>query len=76
MTQTPPVDHHMTVDIYIAGRSEYRVRVNRIPTAEADVAFAVARNVFAELLKYAGQPHALRMELVDVEPIHECQTKG
>ena len=51
-----PVDHHMTVDIYIAGRSEYRVRVNRIPTAEADVAFAVARNVFAELLSTPANP--------------------
>lgn len=76
MTQAPPADHHMTVDIYIAGRSDYRVRVNRIPTAEADVAFAVARDVLRELLKHAGQHHALRMELVDVQPIHESPTKG
>ncbi|WP_336726268.1 hypothetical protein [Achromobacter ruhlandii] len=66
----------MTVDIYIAGRSEYRVRVNRIPTAEADVAFAAARSVLLELLKHVDHPHALRMELVDVEPIHESLTRG
>ena len=56
MTQTTPVDHHTTVDIYIAGRSEYRVRVNRIPTTEADVAFAVARDMLLEVLKHVGQP--------------------
>lgn len=76
MTQALPVDHHTTVDIYVAGRSEYRVRVNRISTTDADVAFAAARNVLLELLKHVDQPHALRMELVDVQPIHESPTKG
>ncbi|MGY6270845.1 MULTISPECIES: hypothetical protein [Achromobacter] len=76
MTQVPPVDHHCTVDIYIAGRSDCRVRVNRIPTADAHMAISIARRVLDEVAKHSSEPHALRMELIEVTPIHEATIKG
>lgn len=67
---------HFTVDTYVVGQSEVRVRVTCIVADQATDAFEISAQVLRELTKHIDRPRALRMEVVDVHPIHEATIKG
>lgn len=73
MTQTHPF---ATVDIYIAGNSSCRVRVDQIPASDTGDAFSIAAHVLREVAKHIDRPQALRMELIGMHVIHEATIKG
>ena len=74
VTQTTPVDHHTTVDIYIAGRSISRAREPH-PHDRSRCGICGCPRHAPRSAQARWPAHALRMELVDVQPIHESLTK-